>query len=1005
MTEPIHSGSIKTGTGGFNLAGKVYTYDVGVPDGQGGAQGDSSPGDIKVDHSVKDLSKPTKTTLADYLSNLTKGQTPPDLENNTLGVPNAYAVDSGFKEIKLSGDKGNPSPLPKTVTNTAAFAPTPPDPYSVDFPVIQPKIKKGKASAQLRDGHELLKGGDAEPIKSYRSAVLSKNRFTDAATLDSNSFGVKVTDQRTKGQYDPKAKAITQGQLASVGPILTMRAGIELGATDDGANPNSGGLAAKSLLPGVAQLAVSRVDEIVLNAKDVLDALTTDEPPDANIISPGSLSWGALNNTEDQYSGIAALGMAALSAALIAGLLLVIDLFSLILGLITPSSKAATHDAQGRYALGQYYAKPKESGGGLLGAATALLSLDIGSLLGIHKTNNPFGDCLKKGANAFFGIDDSGGVLGQLAGAVTDALGPDAGFNAIVARAIIRSSLTIVDQIKKIGGNPLNIIKQIMGLIEVLRASKIISACNVFAQLGDSILSIPENWTDPDALGSTKISQTDTSSVDSVIGRNRRPNSLKLAWASNRAPAQLLVPAQIAAVSRLGKKIGSYDPWAGTQNLDNRLYSQVTKHDAVPRIDPDTSALFEKSLEAEYVPFYFHDIRTNEIVAFHAFLTSLNDDYTANYESIDAYGRVEPVKIYKSTSRRIGVSFYIIATSSEDLDDMYVKINKLVTLVYPQFTSGKQLTDESKQFVFTQPFSQLIGASPLIRLRLGDLFRSNYSRFNLARLFGLGNTNFTVGGQKFTNFDKFDQDVLTATLPIALDDAKKEAGKLFIAQQGVTYVAQDEKSAIAIPNPLGGSSSGAEGSKSFTPTGVPDFFEIKIVKEIDDRNVLGEVQLSTDPEIMSILADKLDSIKAEYGSDDKKLLKVIGCQYVFPKKNLQPTVKTRDEVVDKIVGIAENDAFVQPLTDFMDPAKNVVAKSFKDAGGKGLAGFIDTMSFDWYDKVTWETQFKDRIVPKMCKVTLAFSPIHDIAPGLDHFGTNRAPVYPVGLLAPRSEPK
>jgi hypothetical protein len=32
----------------------------------------------------------------------------------------------------------------------------------------------------------------------------------------------------------------------------------------------------------------------------------------------------------------------------------------------------------------------------------------------------------------------------------------------------------------------------------------------------------------------------------------------------------------------------------------------------------------------------------------------------------------------------------------------------------------------------------------------------------------------------------------------------------------------------------------------------------------------------------------------------------------------------------------------------------------------------------------------------MCKVTLAFTPIHDIAPGLDHLGFNRAPVYPVG---------
>jgi hypothetical protein len=29
---------------------------------------------------------------------------------------------------------------------------------------------------------------------------------------------------------------------------------------------------------------------------------------------------------------------------------------------------------------------------------------------------------------------------------------------------------------------------------------------------------------------------------------------------------------------------------------------------------------------------------------------------------------------------------------------------------------------------------------------------------------------------------------------------------------------------------------------------------------------------------------------------------------------------------------------------------------------------------------------------------MAFIPIHDIAPGLDHEGFNRAPIYPVGNL-------
>lgn len=51
------------------------------------------------------------------------------------------------------------------------------------------------------------------------------------------------------------------------------------------------------------------------------------------------------------------------------------------------------------------------------------------------------------------------------------------------------------------------------------------------------------------------------------------------------------------------------------------------------------------------------------------------------------------------------------------------------------------------------------------------------------------------------------------------------------------------------------------------------------------------------------------------------------------------------------------------------------------------------MSFDWYSNVTWDVD-KGKKAPKMCKVTISFSPMHDISPGLDANGFNRAPIYP-----------
>ena len=58
--------------------------------------------------------------------------------------------------------------------------------------------------------------------------------------------------------------------------------------------------------------------------------------------------------------------------------------------------------------------------------------------------------------------------------------------------------------------------------------------------------------------------------------------------------------------------------------------------------------------------------------------------------------------------------------------------------------------------------------------------------------------------------------------------------------------------------------------------------------------------------------------------------------------------------------------------------------------------FRSSINFDWLGGTTWDTS-PGRKAPKMCKVTISFSPIHDITPGLDSLGHNRAPIYPVGV--------
>jgi hypothetical protein len=80
----------------------------------------------------------------------------------------------------------------------------------------------------------------------------------------------------------------------------------------------------------------------------------------------------------------------------------------------------------------------------------------------------------------------------------------------------------------------------------------------------------------------------------------------------------------------------------------------------------------------------------------------------------------------------------------------------------------------------------------------------------------------------------------------------------------------------------------------------------------------------------------------------------------------------------------------------MDPKNNALVKSFESVKGKGLAGFITDFSIDWNENVPWEITPGSK-APKVVKINMSYSPVHDISPGLDSSGFNRAPIYPVGF--------
>jgi len=99
--------------------------------------------------------------------------------------------------------------------------------------------------------------------------------------------------------------------------------------------------------------------------------------------------------------------------------------------------------------------------------------------------------------------------------------------------------------------------------------------------------------------------------------------------------------------------------------------------------------------------------------------------------------------------------------------------------------------------------------------------------------------------------------------------------------------------------------------------------------------------------------------------------------------------------LDEFPFASSDSTALKAIQDFFSPEKNAIIQSFESAGGRGLAGFITSFDMDWNDQI-WEVDGVGNRAPKSLKISIAFSPVHDIVPGLDHHGFTRAVNYPVG---------
>ena len=362
----------------------------------------------------------------------------------------------------------------------------------------------------------------------------------------------------------------------------------------------------------------------------------------------------------------------------------------------------------------------------------------------------PYGDCVEAGIKALFGKENTDvRKLSQ-----TDTISQSDGFWQAVASSVLKS-MTELDgkvfgkmELAQVDFTPDNIAAS----LRALSSNKLLGFMNTCATIGDMFLRRSGGNKDLDSF-TKSIGKFDVDALPdgpgTRVSKSRAASGrspLSLAWGSNTVPSMYLLPKNVVrAVTRMGNLTVSTNPLRGMLGTDliNNTYLDKNHDGSFNRIPQDVVKRLEDRLDAEYVPFYIQDLRTNEVIAFHAFLTKLTDAIKADYDGVSGYGRMDPVQVYKGTTRTVNVGFTLMATSREDFDMMWYKINKLTTLLYPQWTAGS--TVQSGGNIFTQPFSQVLGASPLVRLRVGDVIKSNYSRFNLARMFGIGDPDTRIG--------------------------------------------------------------------------------------------------------------------------------------------------------------------------------------------------------------------------------------------------------------------
>lgn len=977
--------------------------------------------------SGEDIVVPEKKKIQAFLSNIT--------------AKNQFPIVEGLHSSSGYDAEGNPPPLvPPGVNGQANFLDD-----AVDNPTLVEvfnqtsnsglldldqdpfRIKKGKQPGNADNGQELFRqlnrAGSNAPFAKRVSEVLEQNNNYH----ERNKFGVDGTRsfdenktltaqlQNVLGKHNnrkyPEASVadgnqeIDFNELKKLGMLMMLNASGELAIPDE---PSSTEFLSTNA-PGLVRLG-QKVEFSRFRPKNIVARNNGPQLKDSSFVNTdGVLSYGSPNNYavqfDSQFSGPSIVSATLLMLTLTGALNLVALAFT---NEQRPLPNSGGTNEERYQRLGSYYPKQTTNGNPIINALTA------GFRFNVIETRNSMIKCLDKGLRVFFGIDTGAGLAGTLtsaaAGLTGSRTGPLAkthGYYNTVLRNLLRGIRELIEPVVNDGRaatredatggdvvqfasdlNPYNLIRRI-------NDSPVLAFINMILYIGDTAL-------DKESYGLNGITvfelikesggMNGSAYNPGVLQAKGRLNDGTLAMKGKSIKSMLLVPPSfVNSADRFGlTKLNQVHTLlasdSGTENIqdgrDGIRVSNPLDLNNNKRIKAEIVEKMEAYLEKDYMPFYFHDLRTNEIIAFHAFLENVSDNFNPEWNEVD--GRVEKVPVYKGTNRTISLGFKVLATSEEDFDEMWFKINKLITLVYPQWTKGREVKFGNTKF--TQPFSQLVSASPIIRLRLGDLFKTNYSKFAVARLFGISSDPNEFSLENSNQQQSPNDSSTLQRIAEQMQALRAEAASGFFTVGGEATLASNYTGPNTTPRVHYVRDPAVPGARRTV--------------SINQRNRSSDELILHQNKPVRIIAER---------PNDEYVVTVINPEegetgnFRVNKTSLRAyDVWIQRQARQNVLGETEADTNNQRTTtdeafnSFISNA-NPIFKAFESTKGKGLAGVIGSLSLD-FSEARWATNEYNSRAPMFFTINLEFKPIHDITPGIDHSGFMRAPVYNVGNL-------